>query len=108
MDSKRLQAKPPKSPDLDPSDYSLWGHLKSLVFQTPVQNQEDLRKRIFESCAFIKKTTNIFERGGQSIWIDIRIILRSSYYYIFIKYLIDSTCNNNLNIGWIVLFAVTF
>ncbi|CAB4013011.1 Hypothetical predicted protein [Paramuricea clavata] len=34
---------PPRSPDLTPCDFFLWGYLKSRVYQTPPQNLEDLR-----------------------------------------------------------------
>lgn len=61
------QAWPPRSPDLNPLDYFLWGHLKSLVYKTPVQNEQDLRNRIFESCAIINQTPGIFERVRQSM-----------------------------------------
>ena len=37
---------PPRSPDLTPCDFFLWGYLKSRVYQTPPQNLEDLRNRI--------------------------------------------------------------
>lgn len=37
---------PPRSPDLNPLDFYLWGHLKSVVYKTPVENELDLRNRI--------------------------------------------------------------
>ena len=37
---------PPRSPDLTPLDYFLWGHLKAKVYVTPPANLEDLRRRI--------------------------------------------------------------
>lgn len=40
---------PPRSPCLNPLDYFLWGHLKDLVYSTPVENIEDLRRRITSS-----------------------------------------------------------
>ncbi|KAJ8962607.1 hypothetical protein NQ318_001000 [Aromia moschata] len=49
---------PPRSPDMNPLDYFLWKHLKSLVYKTPVQNEEDLRNRIVDSCLIIKKYTS--------------------------------------------------
>ena len=33
---------PAHSPDLTPLDYFLWGHMKSLVYVTPVDSEEDL------------------------------------------------------------------
>lgn len=37
---------PPRSPDLTPLDFFLWGHMKSLVYETPVETEEDLIARI--------------------------------------------------------------
>jgi hypothetical protein len=35
---------PPRSPDLNPMDFYLWGHLlKSLVYSSPVDDAETLR-----------------------------------------------------------------
>ena len=33
---------PPRSPDLTPCDYSLWGHLKNKVFVTPPCDLDEL------------------------------------------------------------------
>jgi len=50
---------PARSPDLSPLDYYLWGHLKSLVYETPVNDPETLVARLvaatlnsFLSCCF--------------------------------------------------------
>jgi hypothetical protein len=32
---------PPRSPDLPPLDLYLWGHLKTVVYATPVNDAED-------------------------------------------------------------------
>nr|CAH7727295.1 unnamed protein product [Callosobruchus chinensis] len=53
--------------DMNPLDYFLWGYLKSLVYKTPVQNEEDLRNRIVDSCLIIKNTPHIFERVRHSM-----------------------------------------
>lgn len=37
---------PPRSPDLTPLDFYLWGHIKNQVYDTPVNNVEDLRIRV--------------------------------------------------------------
>ena len=37
---------PPRSPDLTPLDYFFWGHMKSLVYETPVESEMDLLARI--------------------------------------------------------------
>ena len=37
---------PARSPDLNPLDFFLWGYVKSLVYETPVHNEEELLARI--------------------------------------------------------------
>ncbi|EZA55638.1 hypothetical protein X777_04330, partial [Ooceraea biroi] len=51
---------PARSPDLNPVDFFLWGQLKSLVYATPIQNEEDLRNRIIDGCERIRNTPGIF------------------------------------------------
>ena len=41
---------PPRSPDLTPMDFFLWGHLKSVVYKTKPLNMEDLKNRITAEC----------------------------------------------------------
>jgi hypothetical protein len=35
---------PARSPDLTPCDFYIWGHMKALVYDRPIQSQEDLRE----------------------------------------------------------------
>jgi hypothetical protein len=37
---------PPRSPDITPLDFFLWGYFKSNVFRTPVNGLDDLKTRI--------------------------------------------------------------
>jgi hypothetical protein len=37
---------PPRSPDITPLDFFLWGYVKSNVFRTPVNRLDDLKSRI--------------------------------------------------------------
>lgn len=37
---------PPRSPDLNPLDYYLWGRIKDIVYATEVNTEEELRERI--------------------------------------------------------------
>lgn len=53
---------PPRSPDLNSLDFFLWGHLKSLVYRTPVNNLEELKDRIRASCDLIRNTEGILQR----------------------------------------------
>ena len=40
---------PPRSPDLTPPDFFLWGYVKDKVFRTPVQNVTQLKRRITQA-----------------------------------------------------------
>jgi hypothetical protein len=37
---------PSRSPDLNPCDFFLWGHLQNFVYATPIANLEELTERI--------------------------------------------------------------
>ena len=41
-----LFAWPARSPDLNPLDFHLWEHLKSIIYATSIENAEILRNRI--------------------------------------------------------------
>lgn len=45
---------PPRSPDLTPCDFFLWGYMKSLVFKTPVNTREEMIVRIEQAAATIR------------------------------------------------------
>lgn len=61
------QAWPPRSPDLNSLDYFLWGHLKTLVYSTPIHTEEQLRNRIIVSCETIRNSPGIFQRVRESM-----------------------------------------
>lgn len=42
---------PPRSPDITPLDYFLWGHLKTVVYANPPINIEDLKNKIIIACS---------------------------------------------------------
>lgn len=44
---------PPRSPDLTPLDFFFWGHIKAVVYRTPVENEQDLRNRIQNAAQMI-------------------------------------------------------
>lgn len=58
---------PPRSPELNPLDFFLWGHLKSMVYTTPIENEQMLRERIVASCQIIGTTPGIFNRVRNSM-----------------------------------------
>lgn len=51
---------PPRSPDLTPLDFFLWGHVKTLVYATPVETVEELTARILAACEEVQQTPGIF------------------------------------------------
>jgi hypothetical protein len=55
-------ARPPRSPDFNPEDVCLWGHLKPLVCATPVDNEEALHQWTVDACQSISNYPGIFER----------------------------------------------
>lgn len=58
---------PARSPDLNPLDYYLWGHLKQLVYAADVPNAATLHQRILEACDTIRHRPGIFERVRRSM-----------------------------------------
>ena len=53
---------PARSPDLNPLNFYLWGHLKTIVYDIPVATVEVLRNRIITACEKIRNSPGIFER----------------------------------------------
>lgn len=59
---------PPRSPDLTPLDYFLWGHLKNVVYKTKPNDLDDLKERIAIECRRIEESgiltnvLNVFEQ----------------------------------------------
>ncbi|KAJ4435008.1 hypothetical protein ANN_23581 [Periplaneta americana] len=58
---------PPRSPDLKPLDFYLWGHLKSLVYSSPVPDLESLRNRIVACSEDIRNTPGVWDRVRRSM-----------------------------------------
>jgi hypothetical protein len=56
---------PPRSPDLSVCDYFLWGHLKSVVYQTKPTNLAQLKTQIEENIANIPE--KILRRAMQNL-----------------------------------------
>jgi hypothetical protein len=53
---------PARSPELNSLDFFIWGHLRCLVYETPVEQEDDLLPRIQAACDNIRQTPGIFER----------------------------------------------
>jgi hypothetical protein len=57
---------PSRSPDLTPIDFYLWGHLKTVVYATPMNDAENLCERVQNACQVIRDDNMVFERIRQS------------------------------------------
>ena len=49
---------PTRSPELTPLDYYLWGHMKTLVYETKIDSRAALRDRIFAAGEQIRNHPN--------------------------------------------------
>ena len=58
---------PPRSPDLTPLDFFLWGHMKSLIYATPVESEEDLVARIAVAAGEIAGNPEMFGNVRNSL-----------------------------------------
>ena len=60
---------PPRSPDLTPLDYYIWGHMKTLVYETKVDSTAALRARIFAVAEQIRNHPDRIASAIQSLLI---------------------------------------
>ena len=74
---------PARSPDLNPLDFHLWGHLKSIVYATSIENAEILRNRIEQGFRQIRETPGMIERVTRSM--TRRVQARWSFRTSFVK-----------------------
>ena len=44
---------PPRSPDLNPLDYHMWGYMKAMVYEQKVNTREELHQRILSAARSI-------------------------------------------------------
>lgn len=58
---------PARSPDLNPLDFYLWGHIKQLVYSRPIPNIDVLRQRIEEGFQTIKNNPRILPRVHRNL-----------------------------------------
>lgn len=56
---------PPRSPDLSPLDFFLWGYVKDQVFATEPIDINDMKNRITSACASIRP--EVLRRVTQSV-----------------------------------------
>lgn len=57
---------PARSPDLNPLDYYLWGHLKACVYASDVANNDELWLRVQNACQAVRANPGVLERVRQS------------------------------------------
>jgi len=60
---------PPRSPDLTPLDYYIWGHMKILVYETKVDSRAALRDRIFAAAVHIRNHPHNISSATESLLI---------------------------------------
>jgi hypothetical protein len=67
-----FEIQPPRSPELNPLDFYLWEHLKTLVYSAPNENEETLHQRILMP---VKPLATASEplKGCHSPWSDVSI-----------------------------------
>ena len=58
---------PPRSPDLTPCDYFLWGHLKSKVYINVPENLNDLRAKIMHEVNVLKDNPQMIKKVMKSM-----------------------------------------
>lgn len=58
---------PPRSPDLTPLDYFLWGHLKSEVYNEEFNTREQLLEKIITVCDNIRNNPEVIDRSVKNI-----------------------------------------
>ncbi|XP_028418180.1 uncharacterized protein LOC114543364 [Dendronephthya gigantea] len=58
---------PPRSPDLTPCDFFLWGYVKNRVFSTPPENVNVLRQRILDTFDALKEQPEMITRAVQAM-----------------------------------------
>jgi hypothetical protein len=57
---------PPRSPDLTPADFYLWGHLKSIVYAQRCNTRDELWNAIEEAGRTIRNMPDVFQRTRNS------------------------------------------
>jgi len=52
---------PPRSPDLTPMDFILWGHVNALIYMSPVDSEEDLIACVVEAAATTSQQPDVIQ-----------------------------------------------
>jgi Helix-turn-helix domain (DUF4817) len=77
---------PARSPDLNPLDFYLWGHLKQLVYSTPIETVDELQLRIINGFNMIRARPEIFQlvRDNLSHRVDGCLLAHGGHFQQFI------------------------
>ncbi|GBL99238.1 hypothetical protein AVEN_213091-1, partial [Araneus ventricosus] len=69
-----FQEWPPRSPDLAPMDFFLWGYLQKQLYATPPPSLQDLQRRITDACANV--TPAVLHRVQREVqaWVQMCIL----------------------------------
>ena len=73
---------PPRSPDLTPLDFYLRTHMKSLVYETPVESQMDLVARVAVAAGDIAQDRRMLSRLQESLQMRCQICIEAGGIYI--------------------------
>ena len=65
---------PPRSPDLTPLDFFMWGYLKQQVYAAPPQTLQDLKRRITDACANVSPSMLQRVQCEIQTWIQMSIV----------------------------------
>ena len=63
MSTNSFRGTAPQCVDLNPLDFYLRGHLKTLVYSAPIENEQALRQHIFDGCQTLRNRSAISERA---------------------------------------------
>jgi len=69
---------PARSPDLNPPDFFFWGHLKTLVYSTPVLTLEELQQRIIFTSNIIQHVMMDFRKIRQNFYRRIELCVQQN------------------------------
>lgn len=67
---------PPRSPDLTPCDFFLWGYVKSLVYKTDIVSEEDLRQKIIDAFNKIRERPYLLRNTRDSLMRRLAVCLQ--------------------------------
>lgn len=73
---------PARSPDLNPCDFCIWGHLKSEVYSQPIETRNQLWNRIVNASNEFRQREGIFERIRQSLDRRINLCIETNGHHV--------------------------